>query len=85
MSSKADYVRSQGQTRGHTCHWPGCEKQVPPAMWGCKTHWFKLPATLRARVWRAYRPGQETDMRPSESYIEVANAVQDWIAQSGNV
>jgi hypothetical protein len=54
-------------------------------MWGCSRHWFKLPATLRARVWRAYRPGQESDMRPSESYIEVAKAVQAWIAQSGNV
>ncbi len=80
MTSKADYVRSQPQTRGHTCHWPGCGKQVPPAMWGCKAHWFALPATLRARVWRAYRPGQENDMRPSESYMEVAQAVQDWIA-----
>jgi len=34
MSTKADYVRSQGQTRNHHCHWPGCDKQVPPAMWG---------------------------------------------------
>lgn len=58
MSTKADYVRSQGQSRTHHCHWPGCEKQVPPAMWGCKTHWFKLPANLRAMVWSTYRPGQ---------------------------
>jgi hypothetical protein len=50
-------------------------------MWGCAYHWFKLPLTLRNRVWRAYRPGQEDDMRPSESYIEVAKAVQDWIAE----
>lgn len=25
MSTKADYVRSQGQTRDHHCHWPGCD------------------------------------------------------------
>ena len=78
--TKADYVRSQGQTRNHHCHWPGFEKQVPPAMWGCKTHWFKLPATLRAKVWRAYRPGQEADGRPSRDYLTVAREVQAWIA-----
>lgn len=42
MPSKADYVRAQGQTRPHHCHWPGCDKQVPPAMWSCKPHWFAL-------------------------------------------
>jgi hypothetical protein len=50
-------------------------------MWGCSRHWFALPAALRARIWRAYRPGQENDMRPSESYMEAAEAVQEWIAQ----
>jgi hypothetical protein len=78
--SKADYVRRQPQSRGHTCHWPGCGKQVPPAMWGCSQHWFRLPRALRDRIWRAYRPGQENDMRPTESYMEAAQAVQDWIA-----
>jgi hypothetical protein len=79
MPSKADYVRSQGQTREHHCHWPGCTKQVPPAMWGCKEHWFKLPASLRAKVWATYRPGQEITMTPSEAYLRVANEVQAWI------
>lgn len=78
--TKADYVRRQSQTRGHTCHWPGCGKQVPPAMWGCKAHWFALPVTLRVRIWRSYRPGQENDMHPSEDYITVAKEVQEWIA-----
>jgi len=79
--SKADYVRSQGQSRDHTCHWPGCEKQVPPAMWGCKFHWFKLPHALRNRIWAAYRPGQEQDGNPSEAYMEVAMDVQRWIRE----
>jgi hypothetical protein len=78
--TKADYVRKQPQSRGHTCHWPDCGKQVPPAMWGCSQHWFKLPKSLRDRIWRSYRPGQENDMRPSESYMEAAQAVQEWIA-----
>jgi hypothetical protein len=78
--SKADYVRAQRQTREHECHWPGCGKQVPPAMWGCKKHWFMLPASLRARIWRAYRPGQEKDLDVSDEYFAVAREVQRWIA-----
>lgn len=83
MSTKADYVRSQGQTRDHHCHWPGCEKQVPPAMWGCRSHWFRLPAGLRARVWATYKPGQEVTLTPSREYLEVADEVQRWIATQG--
>lgn len=81
-SSKAEYVKAQSQTRSHHCHWPGCGKQVPPAMWGCPTHWFALPETLRRRVWRAYQPGQEVDGTPSAEYIEVAREVQDWIKEN---
>ena len=80
MTSKADYVRSQPQTREHHCHWPGCEKQVPPAMWGCKAHWFRLPKHLRDRIWETYVPGQELTMTPSKAYLEAARAVQEWIA-----
>lgn len=80
IGQKADYVKRQPQTRNHHCHWPGCEKQVPPAMWGCKAHWFRLPQQLRNKIWRAYEPGQETDMTPSAEYLAVAQEVQDWIA-----
>jgi hypothetical protein len=78
--AKADYVRGQAQTRSHTCHWTGCTRQVPPAMWGCRPHWYKLPARLRTAIWRAYRPGQERDMRPSAAYLEAAREVERWIA-----
>jgi hypothetical protein len=77
--SKADYVKAQGQTRKHHCHWPGCDKQVPPAMWGCSAHWFKLPAALRSKVWATYKPGQEINGTPSEAYLKVAREVQEWI------
>lgn len=80
---KAAYVRSQRQTREHHCHWPGCPKQVPPAMWGCKTHWFRLPARLRAAIWRTYQPGQEVTLTPSDDYLKVANEVQRWISEQG--
>jgi hypothetical protein len=78
-NSKAAYVKAQPQTRKHHCHWPGCTKQVPPAMWGCSPHWFALPPALRAEIWRAYQPGQEKTMKPSAAYVAVAQKVQEWI------
>ena len=80
MESKPNYVRRQRQTRNHACHWPGCERQVPPAMWGCKPHWFALPRHLRARIWATYEIGQEVSMTPSDAYLTAARDVQDWIA-----
>ena len=82
--TKADYVRAQPQSRRHGCHWPGCTKQVPPAMWGCKEHWFKLPTAIRNRIWRAYRPGQEVTMTPSTAYIAAAGEARKWIEEHGN-
>lgn len=81
MSDKAAYVTHQQQTRAHACHWPGCQKQVPPAMWGCRAHWFSLPKSIRDRIWRAYRPGQEVDMQPSEEYLSAALEAQRWIKE----
>lgn len=81
--SKRAYVTRQGQTRAHECHWPGCNKQVPPAMWGCARHWFRLPKSLRDRVWAAYVPGQEISLTPSSEYLQVVDDVQAWISQQG--
>ena len=63
----------------HLCHWPGCEKPVPPKMWGCAPHWFRLPKPLRDRVWATYVSGQEVRKDPSAAYLEVAKEVQQWI------
>jgi hypothetical protein len=82
-AQKVAHVKAQGQTRKHECHWPGCTEQVPPAMWGCKAHWFRLPLALRNKIWLAYRPGQEGDMRPSDAYMTAAREVQDWIGKHG--
>lgn len=79
IETKVDYVLRQGQTRDHHCHWPGCGKQVPPAMWGCVVHWRTLPKRLRDRIWATYRIGQEVDGTPSAAYLRVAREVQDWI------
>lgn len=77
--NKKNYVLSQSQTRSHECHWPGCARQVPPALWGCREHWYKLPKQLRDAIWKEYRPGQEIDGKPSERYLAVAVLVQCWI------
>ena len=83
IGAKVAYVKAQPQTRAHHCHWPGCTVQVPPALWGCRKHWFALPKRLRNLIWRAYRPGQERDLQPSDAYLRAAREVQAWIRSNG--
>lgn len=80
--NKYQHVRNATQTRRHFCHWPGCKKQVKPAFWGCRKHWYMLPLQLRRRIWAAYRPGQEEDGRVSDEYMAVSHAVQQWITEN---
>lgn len=77
--TKVDHVRKAKQTREHTCHWVGCNKQVPPAMWGCSFHWYKLPLNLRNKIWRTYKVGQEETLTPSAAYLEAAKEVDAYI------
>lgn len=67
----------------HHCHWPGCNTEVPPKLWGCREHWFQLPQSIRARIWATYRPGQEIAKNPSEAYLDAADAAQRWIHERG--
>ncbi len=69
----------------HECHWPTCKTEVPPAMWGCKKHWFKLPKRLRNRVWATYKPGQEITKTPSQDYLNVIHDVQIWADKNPDV
>ena len=80
IGDKVRHVLAAPGDGRHHCHWPGCGVLVPPAKWGCRSHWYALPKDLRGRIWRAYRPGQEQDKRPSAEYLAAARAVQDWIA-----
>jgi hypothetical protein len=82
IGEKVRYVKRQGQTRDHHCHWPGCEAQVPPAMWGCRKHWYRLPQRLRNLIWSTFRPGQETNWTPSRAYLDAAREVQEWIEEN---
>lgn len=79
-NDKVNHVRRARQTRGHTCHWPGCSLQVPPALWGCRRHWYMLPRYLRDKIWQEYRIGQEETLDVSGGYISVAREIQQWIA-----
>ncbi len=66
----------------HTCHFPTCKTECPPAMWGCKKHWFKLPKRLRDQIWATYVPGQEDRKDPTPAYLDVADEVQRWCLQN---
>lgn len=67
----------------HTCHWPGCTKVVPPQLWGCKPHWYRLPQKIRNRIWATYRAGQEITKDPSDAYLDAAVEAQHWIREHG--
>lgn len=82
MSEKIRHVLAARQTRTHSCHWPGCLLQVPPAMWGCKRHWFMLPKYIRDKIWREYLSSQEETLDPSKEYISAAIEAQEWIKEN---
>ena len=83
ISKKVEHVRKAKQTRSHECHWPDCTEQVPPAMWGCRKHWFMLPKGLRAKIWATYYIKQEDGVqRPSRDYVNIAKQAQEWIAEN---
>lgn len=83
MNNKVDHVRAEASKPhgGHLCH-GGCGKSCPPAYWGCRGCWYRLPQALRNRIWRTYRPGQESDKSPSPEYLAAATAVQQWIKEN---
>lgn len=56
----------------HFCHAYGCQVEVEPKMFMCRSHWFRVPKELRDRIWALYRPGQELDKQPSRFYLEAA-------------
>jgi hypothetical protein len=83
FGEKVAHVKNATQTRQHTCHWPGCEIEVPPARWGCTPHWYALPKDIRSDIWRAYIPGQEDTLTPNREYLEAARRAQEWIKNHG--
>lgn len=55
----------------HTCHAHGCDIAVPPNMFMCRLHWYRLRRPLRVAIWAEYRPGQERDKNASLRYLAV--------------
>jgi hypothetical protein len=82
IGDKVIYVRREAHkgSGGHGCHWPGCDRKVSPAFWGCIQHWRRLPLDIQRAIWRSFQPGQEKSKTPSREYVEAARAAQDWIA-----
>jgi hypothetical protein len=72
-------VEAEGSTgMRHACHWPECEKKVPPKLLMCARHWKTLPQSIRSAIWATYRDGQEIDKNPSREYVAAARAAQEW-------
>lgn len=69
------------RSKQHLCRWPGCTALVSMSMWGCSTHWFALPKSVRVAIGHTYRDGIDTGMHPTHAYIEADRAALAWIRQ----
>jgi hypothetical protein len=58
----------------HHCHAAGCKVSTPPKMFMCRRHWYMVPESTRARISRAYRPGQCDDWKITSAYVDAAKA-----------
>ena len=58
----------------HTCHAPGCDRNIAPKYLMCPEHWGQVPKAIQADVWKHYRSGQEVDKQPSAEWMAAANA-----------
>lgn len=64
----------------HTCHATNCNISIPPEMFMCRNHWFKLPKLIRNKIWETYRPGQCDDWNISHEYANAAREAVIFIA-----
>ena len=64
----------------HTCHARGCERPVRPTLLMCFLHWRLVPHAIKQEVYRAYRPGQCGDGRPSPAWHEAADAAIGYVS-----
>lgn len=71
-------TRPRSRAMQHGCPWPTCARVVPPHLWGCKPHWYRLPAELRARILGSYRVGQNIATASDEYRAAIRDAAR-WI------
>lgn len=60
----------------HACNWPGCDKRVPRSMWGCSTHWARLPRRIRDRILKTWNSGRGFG---TTNYDAACHEAQAWI------
>lgn len=65
----------------HSCHAVGCEVLIAPRLLMCGFHWSRVPRLLQARIWAAYRRGQEITKDPSAEYLEAMRAAISTVAE----
>lgn len=65
----------------HDCCWPGCRKRVRVSMWGCPSHWYALPKSIRVKIGHAYREGLDSGTHPNEAWRDAHRRALEWIAR----
>ena len=60
----------------HVCPWPGCNEIVKRSLWGCPSHWFKVPILLRDSLWRAHRNRFNDE---GSSHRGVLMEIDEWV------
>lgn len=55
-----DQILTERGTPPHPCGWPGCGISVVGDLWGCSTHWFRLPEEARELLGATFR-GRDSD------------------------
>lgn len=56
----------------HKCMATGCPEIVQAVLFMCPKHWARVPEETKAAIWKAYRPGQEQDLKLSDAYVDAA-------------
>lgn len=59
-----------------TCPVVDCGIHIIPSLFACKTHWFKLPKTLRDDIWTAWNANN------MDAHVVAKQAAMDWYAEN---
>lgn len=63
------------------CRWSGCGRRASRAEWGCREHWFRLPPSLRNRLWQAGIKEVAANGRPGPAWAACAAEADAWSAE----
>lgn len=70
------------QESTHECPAPGCDKQIAFERFACPTHWFAIPAEVRAELWKQFRRhfGEESYFKARGDCLRALGVPEDQIA-----